>query len=61
MGWTAMSLYSIIGVALLVVAIAVVTILKIRLRKKRQELDGVIGFIPQDDPGETKTDDWELL
>ena len=57
----AMSLYSTIGIGLLVATIAVVALLKIILRKKRQELDGIVGFVSQDDPGEVKTDHWELL
>lgn len=56
-----MSTYSIIGITIMAVTIVVVVVVKIRMRKQRKKLDGVHGFAHRDDPGKTKTDDWEDL
>ena len=56
-----MSLYSIIGIVALAVAIVVVVVGKIAMLRQRKKLDGVHGFAHRDNPGRTKTDYWEDL
>ena len=55
-----MSLYSIIGIALLFVTATISTVLKIVLSKRRKQLDGFHGFLQKEEM-ESSTDEWELL
>ena|GEM_PF-1610012 len=56
----AMSLYSTIGIALMIVSLIVGTIIKLVLRKQREDLDGCHGFVHK---VEIDTDDtgWETI
>lgn len=55
-----MSLYSIIGIILMAVTLIAGIIIKLILRKQRENLDGCEGLVHKD---ETDTDDsgWETL
>ena len=55
------SIYSIVGIILIIAVIVVGTIVKIVMSKRRKKLDGVHGFAYEDESDRTKTDDWELL
>jgi uncharacterized protein YxeA len=58
-----MSLFSIIGVVILAVVVVSGTILKLLIRKKREELDGFHGYIKEesDDVEENISDDWKPI
>ena len=57
----AMSIYSMVGIAIFIAVGVVSIIVKVTLRTKRRKLDGAQGFTYQSEEKQTKTDDWELL
>ena len=55
-----MSIYSIIGVVLLLISATSFFVVKVILRRQRQKIDGLHGFAYTKEE-HTKTDDWEDL
>ena len=55
-----MSIYSVIGIALLLLVSVAGIISKIVLRRRRKLLDGFHGFVNKKEI-QSKTDEWELL
>lgn len=56
-----MSLYSVIGIAVMALATVTIVILKIVMRRRRKKLDGLHGFGDKETFRTTKTDNWPDL